>query len=119
MRFKTDENLPNEAATALRDAGFDAQTVWDEALSGAADEVLLARIQHESRVLITLDLDFANIRAYPPARYAGIVVLRPKTQDKASVIAYVRKLIAVLEYRTPSGELWILQRDRVRFRQSE
>ena len=69
-------------------------------------------------MLITLDLDFANIQAYPPGHYAGIVVLRPKTQDRATVVAYVRKLTAVLQRRSPSGELWIVQRDRVRFRQS-
>jgi hypothetical protein len=31
---------------------------------------------------VTLDLDFANIRAYPPGKHAGIVVLRLKHQDK-------------------------------------
>ena len=118
MKFKTTENLPLEAATTLRDAGFDVETVWDEALSGAADEIVATRVQLESRVLVTLDLDFANIQSYPPDYYAGIVVLRSRTQDKATVVTYVRKLLAVLEHRNPSGELWIVQRDRVRFRQS-
>ena len=47
MRFKIDENLPLEAATTLRQAGFDAETVWDEALSGAADERIANRAQQE------------------------------------------------------------------------
>ncbi|MFN0170984.1 MAG: DUF5615 family PIN-like protein [Bryobacteraceae bacterium] len=66
MKFKTDENLPVEAATALRDAGFDAETVWDEALAGSDDATIAERVRREGRILITLDLDFANIRAYPP-----------------------------------------------------
>jgi predicted nuclease of predicted toxin-antitoxin system len=118
MRFKADENLPLEAATILREANFDVETVWDEALSGAADEILASRVQQESRILITLDLDFATIQAYPPDRYARIVVLRPKTRDTATVVAYVRKFIAVLQHRSPAGELWIVQNDRIRFRQS-
>ena len=89
MKFKTDENLPLEAATTLRELGFDVETVWDERLSGAADATVASRLAQEARVLITLDLDFANIRAYPPERYAGIVVLRPKTQDKPTVVAYI------------------------------
>ena len=117
MKFKTDENLPVEAAAILREAGFDVETVWDEALSGAADEIIPARVKTECRILITLDLDFANIKAYPPDRHAGIVILRPKTQDKSTVVAYIRKLVAVLQHRSPSGQLWIVQRDRIRFRQ--
>jgi predicted nuclease of predicted toxin-antitoxin system len=117
VRFKTDENLPLEAATILRDAGFDVETIWDETLSGAADEVVAARARAEARVLVTLDLDFANIQAYPPDQHAGIIVLRPKTQDKPTVLAYIRKVIAILQRRSPVGELWIVQRDRIRFRQ--
>lgn len=66
MKFKTDENLPFEAALALREHGWDAQTVGEEGLAGATDEILASCAKGESRVLVTLDLDFANIRAYPP-----------------------------------------------------
>ena len=117
MKFKTDENLPIEAATVLRDAGFDAETIRDERLSGADDQVVGARVQREGRVLVTLDLDFSNIQAYPPEQFAGIMVLRLKAQDKATVLTYMRRAVAVLQQRSPVGELWIIQHDRVRFRQ--
>jgi predicted nuclease of predicted toxin-antitoxin system len=70
MKFKIDENLPFEAARTWRQAGYDAETVADEGLSGSADETIADRISDEARVLLTLDLDFANIRAYPPGGYA-------------------------------------------------
>jgi hypothetical protein len=82
LKLKIDENLPSECAEILRDGGFEADTVADERLTGAEDSVIAARCRAEGRVPITLDLDFANIRAYPPADYAGIVVLRSKRQDK-------------------------------------
>ena len=66
---------------------------------------------------MTLDLDFANIRAYPPGEHAGVIVLRVKHQDKATVLEYVRRLAAALTRRNPSGELWILDGNRIRFRQ--
>lgn len=116
MKFKIDENLPVEAATTLCDAGFDAETIRDERLSGADDHVVADRVQTERRVLVTLDLDFANIRAYPPEHFAGIIVLRLKVQDKGTVLAHVRRAIAVLQQWSPVGELWIIQNDRVRFR---
>ena len=118
FKFKTDENLPAEAADTLRTSGFDSETVWDENLAGSDDEWIAERVRCEGRVLLTLDLDFANIRAYPPDQYPGIIVLRLKTQDKATVVAYVRRIAVALERRSPAGELWIVESDRIRFRGS-
>ncbi len=117
MKFKIDENLPAEAADTLKNAGFDAHTVGDETLSGADDETVASTSRSEGRILVTLDLDFANIRAYPPGEHAGIVVLRVKHQDKSTVLAHLRRLATALAYRDPTGELWILDANRVRFRQ--
>jgi predicted nuclease of predicted toxin-antitoxin system len=65
VKFKTDENLPIEAASTLRHYGFDAETVWDESLSGAGDGTIANKVREEERILLTLDLDFGNI--YSPA----------------------------------------------------
>jgi predicted nuclease of predicted toxin-antitoxin system len=119
VKLKTDENLPVEAAEILRDVGFDAESVWDEGLSGAEDQSIAHRLRSESRTLLTLDLDFANIQAYPPGDYHGIIVLRLKTQGKTTVLKYVRSVAALLTTRTPHGELWIVERDRVRFRRPD
>jgi predicted nuclease of predicted toxin-antitoxin system len=66
LKFKVDENLPTEYAPILREAGFEADTVSNEKLSGVGDSVLSERCRAEDRVLMTLDLDFANVQAYPP-----------------------------------------------------
>lgn len=117
MKFKIDENLPAEAAATLRDAGFDADSVWDEGLSGFDDRAIADRVRSEGRILLTLDLDFANIQAYPPSEHPGIIVLRLESQDKPAIIAYVRRLAAALNLRSPAGELWIVGKNRIRFRQ--
>jgi predicted nuclease of predicted toxin-antitoxin system len=111
-----DENLPAECAEILDHFGLQADTVADEDLTGAEDAVLATRCQSEGRALVTLDLDFSNIRAYPPAEHAGIIVLRPRTQDKRSVLALVRRIALVLVNRPPAHELWIVEPDRIRFR---
>ncbi|MBF0160571.1 MAG: DUF5615 family PIN-like protein, partial [Magnetococcales bacterium] len=84
MKFKVDENLPSEVTTLLRHAGYDTMSVLDQTLGGAQDGKLFAICQQEQRVLITLDLDFANIQAYPPANGCGTIVLRLAWQDKVS-----------------------------------
>jgi predicted nuclease of predicted toxin-antitoxin system len=116
VKFKIDENLPAEVAALLRDRGFDAHTVNDERLLGAKNAVIAEVACRERRVLMTLDRDFSDIRAYPPAGQPGIIVLRPRRQDKQLVIELVRRFILILEYESPEGELWIVEPDRIRRR---
>lgn len=116
MKLKIDENLPAECAALVRNAGYEADTVADERLAGADDTVIASRSRSDDRVLVTLDLDFSNVRAYPPAKHAGIIVLRPKRQDKRTVLALMERLVFALPNRTPAGELWIVEPDRIRFR---
>jgi predicted nuclease of predicted toxin-antitoxin system len=116
LNFKIDENLPAECAALLREAGFGADTVAEENLAGADDSAIARSVRAEGRVLITLDLDFANIRAYPPSAQPGIIALRLKRQDKRAVIGLVRRIISAMKTRLPAGDLWIVEPDRIRFR---
>ena len=92
MKFKIDENLPAECAAILREEGFDADTVGDEDLSGCSDPTVFGVCQHESRVLVTLDLDFSNVTAYPPSTHCGIVVIRSKAQDKLTLFDWRKEM---------------------------
>lgn len=72
-QFKIDENLPVEIAELFVNAGHDAKTVNEQQLKGTKDPVLIAVCKSEHRVLVTLDTDFSDIRAYPPQEFAGIL----------------------------------------------
>ena len=65
MRFKVDENLPHEVCDLLNRAGHDAISVGEQGLSGSDDARIYERCQDEERALITLDVGFANLHAYP------------------------------------------------------
>ncbi len=119
MKFKIDENLPVEAADLLRAAGHKADTVQEEGLEGAEDETLSERIRLEERAIITLDLDFSDIRAYPPQDYFGIIILRPSRQDKDSFLALVRRFLPLLATEPLAKRIWIVEPDRIRIRQGK
>lgn len=89
-RFKLDENLPREAQVLLLDAGHDAHSVHDERLVGHADAKIFDVCLNEDRVLVTLDLDFADIRQYPPSSHGGVWVLRPETQSIENTLSVLR-----------------------------
>lgn len=65
--FKVDENLPDEVADRLRQAGHDATSVLGQRLGGHDDASVAAVCQTESRALITLDTDLAGIGTYRTA----------------------------------------------------
>jgi predicted nuclease of predicted toxin-antitoxin system len=116
MRFKVDENLPIEVAEALRQAGHDAATVLEQQFGGSADARLATLCQRESRTLVTLDMDFADIRNYPPVEYPGLIVLRLSQQDKPHVLNVVARLIPPLGQEPLERQLWIVEETRVRIR---
>lgn len=117
MKFKIDENLPAEYKSILEHAAFQAETVADENLSGKDDSVVVECSRIEGRILMTLDLDFANIQAYPPSLFSGIVVFRSKSQDKATLIKLLELIVPAFSKRSPERQLWIVEFDRVRIRE--
>ena len=119
MRFKLDENLPELVREALSELGHDAHTVAEEGLSGAHDDTVLEACVAEDRVLITLDLDFSDIRAYPPGSYPGIWVLRPPTQAFKVIAALVRAGVQLSAVERVKGQLWVIDERRVRIRDSD
>jgi predicted nuclease of predicted toxin-antitoxin system len=116
MQFKVDENLPSEVASMLRQAGHDATTVVQQHLAGSTDPQLAAVCQKEDRALVTLDMDFANIRAYPPPQYAGLIVLRLSRQDKPYVLSVFTKIVPLLMVEPVRQRLWIVEEHRIRIR---
>lgn len=116
MRFKTDENLPVEIAELLRRQGHDTLTVSEQGLGGVADPAVAAVCQVEKRAIVTLDLDFSDIRRYPPENYAGIIVFRPVVQMIPTLERLMARALALFGQEPLEGCLWIVDDHRVRIR---
>jgi len=112
--FKLDENLPADAQRLLLDAGFDAMTVFEQGLHGRPDSDVARVCRDEGRVLVTLDLDFANVRAFDPTAHPGIIVLRPSRQDRLSVVRLLERALEHLRRESVAGHLWVIGDDRLR-----
>lgn len=119
MDFKVDENLPAEACQILSAAGHDAVSVLDQKMGGSPDINIAEICKRESRALITLDTGFANILAYPPTRFPGIIVIRTDDQSKLNILHIIGQIVAALANEAPRHHLWIVEHDRIRIRGAE
>ena len=102
MRFKLDENLPLQLKRLLTESGHDAVTVLDQRMGGATDSEVASACRREERVLLTQDIDFADIRMYPPGNYPGIVVFRLASQSRNDLLEIGAMLIESLVTSPPT-----------------
>lgn len=68
-------------------------------------------------MLVTQDLDFSDIRTYPPAEHPGIVVFRLSSGSRDAVLTVGAVLIERLEESSHEGQLWIVEDSRIRIRE--
>jgi hypothetical protein len=63
---------------------------------------------------MTLDMDFADIRVYPTAKFPGLIILRLRQQGTPRVLDVVANLIRLLEQEPLERHLWIVEETRIR-----
>lgn len=116
MLFKIDENLPSEISALLKANSHDSMTVREQKLSGTNDENLFSVCKKENRILVTLDMDFANILSCPPENCPGIIVLRCSNHSKIKLMGLCAQLAEMLKTKNPAKQLWIVEETQVRIR---
>ena len=118
MKFLIDANLPRSIVGLIVEFGHEAEFARDIGMAAAPDSEIAARALQTGAVLLTRDLDFADIRNYPPARYWGIVILRLADDAiAADIVRTTRLFLRVPAFVTQlSGRLAIVEPERVRFR---
>jgi predicted nuclease of predicted toxin-antitoxin system len=93
VRIKLDENLPSELGDLLGDRGHDVRTVSEESLVGQDDAVIFAAATREGRMLLTLDLDFSDVRRYEPGTHPGIVLFRLREPSRRRILERTRQVL--------------------------
>ncbi|HXO42814.1 MAG TPA: DUF5615 family PIN-like protein [Thermoanaerobaculia bacterium] len=91
---KLDEHLGKAHLQLLRESSYDVDTVLGERLSGSSDEFLWSRVVAEGRLLITLDLDFSDVRRFQPGTHPGILLIRAHNTSRPAVLRVLRRVLA-------------------------
>ena len=88
MRFKIGEHLPLEIKDLLAQHRHDPVAVPEEGMAGSIDPDVAQVCRKEARALLALDLDFSDIRTYPPRKtitallfFAPLYRALPRSRD--------------------------------------
>ncbi len=116
MNLKLDENLSRHLKTQLEARTHDVATVGDEGLLSQPDTVVAEAARSEGRMLLTLDLDFADLRKYPPGSHPGIILFRPASYGPLMVNQFVSDFVRDNDLTAFVGCLVVVDSARIRVR---
>ena len=119
MRLFLDHCVPNRVANLLAAAGHETVRLRECLPTDAPDPVVIRKADELDAVLVSLDGDFADITAYPPANHRGIVALQIRNRPE-TVMPITERLLAYLhqhpERRDLDGKLLLVEAHRIRVR---
>lgn len=118
MKLKLDENLSRHLRHDLEELGHDAVTVADENLLSQSDVRVGQAAAGEGRILLSLDVEFADLRKHAPGSHPGVVVFRPKSRGALTVSALVIRFAKSADWSQIHGSVVVVQEDRMRVRSS-
>ena len=116
-KIKLDENFPPGSVEIFIKAKINTASVLDQKLSSTPDANLYKVCISEKRVLVTFDLDFANIIRFPSQNTPGIIVcrLRKKT-SLAAINLLCNTLVTLITSNDLERKLFIVEHHRIRIR---
>ena len=93
MKLKLDENFSRHLKPVLIGLGHDVLTAADEELLSHPDIEIAQAAKDEQRMLMTLDVEFADLRKYPPGSHPGVILFRPLSLSPLSVNAFITDFV--------------------------
>ncbi len=116
MKIKLDENISRHLKPNLQQTGHDIFTAADEGLLGKSDLEVGAAAKSEGMILFTFDLEFADLRKFPPGTHPGIILFRPQSMGPLATNPFIVNFVKETDMAPLSGCTVIVDPTRVRIR---
>jgi len=116
VKIKLDEDLSRRLKARLLWEGHEVVTTADENLLGKSDVEVGAAAKGEGRMLFTLDLEFADLRKFPPGKHPGVVPFRPRSMGPGTVGRLVLRFVREMNLEDLAGCVAIVEPHQTRVR---
>jgi predicted nuclease of predicted toxin-antitoxin system len=118
VKIKLDENLSRYLMGPLSQLGHEVSTALEEGLVGKIDTEIGAAAKSEDRIIFTLDVDFADLRKFPPGSHPGIILFRPRSMGPSAVNQFIVKFSRESDLTALARCLVIVEPHRIRVRRA-
>lgn len=116
MKLKLDENLSRHLKPTMLALQHDVTTAAEEGRLSQPDPIVGAAAKNEGRMLLTLDLEFADMRKYTPGNHPGVILFRPRSFGPLAVNRFVEDFLQENDLEPFRGCIVIVEPARVRVR---
>lgn len=120
LRFFIDHCVSISIIQAFRDAGYEVLRLTEYMPADSIDSAVVSKAQELDCILVSLNGDFADIVAYPPANHKGIIALQVGNHPEVIprlVAALKDYLLAHPDVDHYRGKLLLIDVHRIRVRE--
>ncbi len=116
MKIKLDENISRRLKPHLEKEGYNVFTAEEQGLLGKSDIEVGDAANSEGLILLTLDLEFADLRKFPPGTHPGIILFRPQSMGPLTTNRFILNFIKETDIASLSGCTVVVDPTRIRIR---
>ena len=120
LRFPADHCVSTFIINTLKKAGHEVIRLKDHLPVESPDLTVISKTQELGAILLSLDGDFADIVAYPPSQFKGIIAFQVRNHPEITRLI-MERLLHYLEDRPSmehdSGKPLVVEAGRIRLRE--
>jgi len=116
MKIKLDENISRHLKRHLQKDGHSVFTAEEQGLLGKSDVEVGIVANSEGLILFTLDLEFADLRKFPPGSHPGIILFRPQSMGPLATNRFILNFVKETDIAPLAGCTVIVDPARIRIR---
>ncbi len=117
MKLFLDENIPRSITRELIALGLEAEHAAEVGLRGAIDKEIASYAKKQKAILVTKDLEFGSLIAYPPGTHYGLIILRLSSRaGTVEISRALKEFLISIKTQNLSGHMYVLELGHYRVR---